>query len=801
MKKIFKLFLCLLLLVSFTNVTRVLADADDFLDAKVVAENFMKTNFMQYILEESRKENPDVDMEVVIDEEKHEIKLVTGEDVLVTYNYDDEVISYHGIPPQASVDFEYLASEIGLLIYTKNMMLSILDTAGYSELEVYIPDEGEEAVDVNEAFFNKYGLLMKTAEYHFDAPESNCEEDDEVCVIESEEEGEYISEIKLSLDKRKIAALVQEFGVERTDYLGIGKVVKPELTVKKSGSYLNLNWDEDENANNYKVYRSEKKDSGFKKIATVKTNSYTDKKVTYGKTYYYKVKAIGDDNSETSEVIKFKLVPAKVKNVTLSSIKTKSIKVSYDKQNESGYVIERSKDQKKWTTVKTVTSSKTLSYNDTGLKDNTKYYYRVKAYKKVGSKKVYGSYSDVVSARTAPAKPSISIKADTYHSLKLTLTTSKGATKYYIYRSETKNGSYNKIGETTATTYVDDELVFGQTYYYKAKACNSDNKCSDNSSVVSKKVEIKKPSITLTAEKTSPVKINVTGLNEVDGFVVYRSTSKNGTYTNVGTISDDENTFVDATAKKNKIYYYKVRSFIYWNDSKKYSAYSDIKSIKNLYEVPKEETAVPKEALSVLEFVGVYKKGDTTLKIYSRREEQNSVVFSSGHAGASYDMEFENGELVFEDEFESAKIQRAQGEGNRVIVTGVGLDLDGVYTGLREYTTEEYFLDHFGTTDYMNTEYNGKFTNEQDEVIYLYQKDEETVFIEGMLNYNGGYQIGLSLELSEDKTVATYWDLELTVENGVATIKQYEGGELVLTRVLNKVEDLTIDSIVENFNR
>lgn len=46
-------------------------------------------------------------------------------------------------------------------------------------------------------------------------------------------------------------------------------------------------------AQKYEVYRSTKKNKGFKKIGTTKSTTYVDKKTKKGKTYYYKVKAVG----------------------------------------------------------------------------------------------------------------------------------------------------------------------------------------------------------------------------------------------------------------------------------------------------------------------------------------------------------------------------------------------------------------------------------------------------------------------------------------------------------------------------
>ena len=49
----------------------------------------------------------------------------------------------------------------------------------------------------------------------------------------------------------------------------------------------------------------------------------------------------------------------------------------------------------KYKLVKTVKKGKTVSYTKTKLKKKTKYSFKVRAYKTVGGKKVYGSYSRV----------------------------------------------------------------------------------------------------------------------------------------------------------------------------------------------------------------------------------------------------------------------------------------------------------------------------------------------------------------------------------------------------------------------
>lgn len=60
--------------------------------------------------------------------------------------------------------------------------------------------------------------------------------------------------------------------------------------VKKTGA-VKLRWKKLSQVDGYQIFRSEKKNGTYKRIKTVKTASFTDKKAKKGKTYYYKVRA------------------------------------------------------------------------------------------------------------------------------------------------------------------------------------------------------------------------------------------------------------------------------------------------------------------------------------------------------------------------------------------------------------------------------------------------------------------------------------------------------------------------------
>ena len=64
------------------------------------------------------------------------------------------------------------------------------------------------------------------------------------------------------------------------------------------------------------------------------------------------------------------------------------------KQNTALYLYENHM-QIYYSNIKTITSGKTTSYTDSKLTKNKIYYYKVRAYKTINNKKVYGPYSSV----------------------------------------------------------------------------------------------------------------------------------------------------------------------------------------------------------------------------------------------------------------------------------------------------------------------------------------------------------------------------------------------------------------------
>lgn len=69
-----------------------------------------------------------------------------------------------------------------------------------------------------------------------------------------------------------------------------------DLAYVPTSGMISLTWDKMANVAGYEVFRSTSSNGTYTKLASVTTNAYTDKNVSYEETYFYKVRAYGTIN-------------------------------------------------------------------------------------------------------------------------------------------------------------------------------------------------------------------------------------------------------------------------------------------------------------------------------------------------------------------------------------------------------------------------------------------------------------------------------------------------------------------------
>ena len=122
-------------------------------------------------------------------------------------------------------------------------------------------------------------------------------------------------------------------------------------------------------------------------------------------------------------------------------------------------MIYQKKGDGKYLKIKTITSGKTTSYTKKSLSSATKYTYKIKAYDKVGSKKVYSEYSSAKSAYTKPSKVTVSsVSAVSATSIKIKWKKVSRADGYEIYQKKA-SGEYVDMSESNEIENLTPYLV------------------------------------------------------------------------------------------------------------------------------------------------------------------------------------------------------------------------------------------------------------------------------------------------------------------------------------------------------
>ncbi|MCZ2258651.1 InlB B-repeat-containing protein [Sporosarcina sp. G11-34] len=249
---------------------------------------------------------------------------------------------------------------------------------------------------------------------------------------------------------------------------------------------LKVSWAEHKGVSGYEVYRATSSNGTYKLVETknvASSTTHVSSGLITGKTYYYEVKPYGIidgkkvySRSPGKTTLYAKPIPAKPTGVKTTNSSSTAINVSWKKvAGASGYEVHRATSKSgKYNRVNTVTNGSTLSYTNNDLTTGKSYYYKVRSYRTMNGKKVYGSYSSIVSGKPALAKPTgVTATKMNSKSIKVSWKKVNGASGFQVYQATSKNGKYKNVKTVTkgsTVSYTNKNLKPRQGYYYKVRA-------------------------------------------------------------------------------------------------------------------------------------------------------------------------------------------------------------------------------------------------------------------------------------------------------------------------------------------
>ncbi|MBQ4266949.1 MAG: fibronectin type III domain-containing protein, partial [Clostridia bacterium] len=173
-----------------------------------------------------------------------------------------------------------------------------------------------------------------------------------------------------------------------------GKTSK--ITATQSTSAIKLTWKKVTGATGYRVYQYNSKTGKYEKIKTLTGTSYTVKKLKAGTTYKFAVKAYTKDNGETlwaASSVSMKTATKPATPTVKATAGSKQATISWNKvTGATGYVVYM---QDEFGDYEKLGSTKKTSYTRKKLTKGETYYFRVRAYKTVDGKNIYGGYKTV----------------------------------------------------------------------------------------------------------------------------------------------------------------------------------------------------------------------------------------------------------------------------------------------------------------------------------------------------------------------------------------------------------------------
>lgn len=262
------------------------------------------------------------------------------------------------------------------------------------------------------------------------------------------------------------------------------QMATPKLnSVSVSGvTKAKLNWKRDSKADGYYVYRSTTEKAGYQKVKTISSNktlTWSDSGIAPGTTYYYRIRSYVKTSNGTKSSANSKILMVKTKidkpSVTSISASASGIKLKWKKsENAGGYQIYRCDSfGGKYASVKKVTNNATVTFTDKNVTLGKVYYYKVRAYRKVGNSTKYSGWSAVACAQPELEETRF-IGMSGISANKATLKWQKvpETDGYKLYRKTGKTGKYQQIGSISDPNMVsctDNGLKTNTTYYYKIR--------------------------------------------------------------------------------------------------------------------------------------------------------------------------------------------------------------------------------------------------------------------------------------------------------------------------------------------
>ena len=256
---------------------------------------------------------------------------------------------------------------------------------------------------------------------------------------------------------------------------------------------VKLDWVRNAGATGYII--EQYKGGKWTQIAVTKNNytlTFTVKGLAECTPDLFRVKAYKNDGGKTNYsdyvTVKVSTLLGTVKNAKVTSTTGTWITLGWDRNTgATGYVLEQYKGGR-WTEIVVTKNNTTLKFTVKGLRNDTTYSFRIKAYKTVGDTTTYGSYVRIVGTTDIPNVAKFTGSAVSASAVKLDWSKNDKATGYVI--EQYKGGRWTEIKavDNDITEITVEGLAKGTAYTFRIKSARTVGSTTEFSEYASVKV-------------------------------------------------------------------------------------------------------------------------------------------------------------------------------------------------------------------------------------------------------------------------------------------------------------------------
>ncbi|MEO8099121.1 MAG: DUF1800 family protein [Acidobacteriota bacterium] len=347
--------------------------------------------------------------------------------------------------------------------------------------------------------------------------------------------------------------------------------VPTELSATAGNAKVTLSWAAASGASSYKLYRSTTSGGQAEPPTTVGVTglSLIDTGVTNGTMYYYKVAAVNATGSSGmsaqagAQPVAPPAAPAAPTGLTATPGNTQVTLAWTAVPEATSYNLYRATVSGGQGDTPVMTGISGPGFIDTGLTNNTTYYYKVAAVNANGISLKSGQASAKPVPPPPPAVPTGLTAAPGNTLVTLSWTAVTGATAYNLYRS-TVSGGQGDVPVMTgiaSPAFVDTGLTNNTTYYYKVAAVNANGSSTLSNQASAKPVPPPPPAAPTGLTATPGDKRVTLSWNTVTGaasYNVYRGTRTNTQAPTPLATTITGATWMDTPVENSATYFYKV---------------------------------------------------------------------------------------------------------------------------------------------------------------------------------------------------------------------------------------------------